>query len=121
MKSTKHHSANFIRRELLVRISHVLGTLKSSETNISLAKFIKVSNSTVSKLINYNQNYNPNVFPIASIDRLISISEKLRIGYTFTIRSKNGQTVQEFKASTVTDWGKVNLHGVKQEMKKVLE
>ena len=104
MKTVKHISANQIRRDLLVRISYVIRALALSERNADIGAFLGLSASTVSRLRNYNAFEKPKYLPLANIDRMMVLCEKLYINYEFKVVCKNGKTQEIFTASTVVNW-----------------
>lgn len=82
----KHKELISIRNQLLLRISFVLGKLSKEHTVNSLCR------------------YQDKEYSFKNLDKLLSISEKLRIEYSFTVHSKNGRTYSKFGAKTVSDW-----------------
>lgn len=99
----KHKELISIRNQLLLRISFVLGKLSKEHTVNSLCRYLGISTSTFYKL-KYPDNYQDKKYSFKNLDKLLSISEKLRIEYSFTVHSKNGRTYSKFEAKTVSDW-----------------
>lgn len=103
IKKIEHKELISIRNQLLLRVGFVLGKLSQEHTVNSLCRYLGVSTSTFYKL-KYPYNYWNKKYSFKNLDKLLSISEKLRIEYSFTVHSKNGRTYSKFEAKTVSDW-----------------
>lgn len=103
LKKIEHKELISIRNQLLLRISFVLGNLSREHTANSLCRYLGVSTSTFYKL-KYPDNYQDKKYSFKNLDKLLSISERLNIEYSFTVYSKNGRTYSKFEAKTVSDW-----------------
>lgn len=102
-KRIEHKDLINIRNQLLLRVSFVLSKLSQEHTVNSLCRYLGVSTSTFYKL-KHPDTYKDKKYSFKNLDKLLSICERLRIEYSFTIHSKNGRTYSKFEAKTVSDW-----------------